>query len=99
MTTLRKRSSAPAFHPDSAQEILDLGDSIFGLVRSSQDGNQTIVCLYNFSPQSNPVKFKDGHPQWFSSAKAKDLITGGEIVWGSKDLELRPYQALWLLSH
>lgn len=99
VTTLRKRSSAPAFHPDSAQEILDLGDSIFGLVRSSQDGNQTIVCLYNFLPQSNPVKFKDGHPQWFSSAKAKDLITGGEIVWGSKDLELRPYQALWLLSH
>ena len=79
VTTLRKRSSAPAFHPDAAQKILDLGDSIFGLVRSSEDGNQTIVCLYNFLPVSNPVKFEDDHPSWFSSAKAKDLITGGEI--------------------
>jgi glycosidase len=99
VTTLRKRSSAPAFHPDAAQKILDLGDSIFGLVRSSEDGNQTIVCLYNFLPVSNPVKFEDDHPSWFSSAKAKDLITGGEIAWGNKGLELRPYQALWLLSH
>ena len=99
VTTLRKRSSAPAFHPDAAQKILDLGDSIFGLVRSSEDGNQTIVCLYNFLPVPSPVKFKDGHPSWFASAKAKDLITGGEIEWGNKGLELRPYQALWLLSH
>jgi hypothetical protein len=28
---------------------------------------------------------------------AKDLITGGEIHWGKSNLELRPYQALWLL--
>ena len=99
VTILRKRSSAPAFHPDAAQEILDLGDSIFGLVRSSQDGNQSIICLYNFLPRSNPVKFKEGYQAWFSSAKAKDLISGGEIEWGANGLELRPYQALWLLPH
>ena len=99
VTTLRKRGSAPAFHPDASQEILDLGDSIFGLVRSSVDGNQSIVCLYNFLPKTCPVKPMNKLNKWFTSGHAKDLITGGEIEWTNKGLKLRPYQALWLLSH
>ena len=98
VTTLRKRGSAPAFHPDASQEILDLGDSVFGLVRSSVDGNQSIVCLYNFLPKTCPVKPMNILKKWFPSGGAKDLISGGEIG-DQKALELRPYQALWLLSH
>ena len=99
VTTLRKRGAAPAFHPDASQEILDLGDSVFGLVRSSVDGNQSIVCLYNFLPKTCPLKPMNILKKWFPSGGAKDLISGGEIHWGSKALELRPYQALWLVSH
>ena len=99
VTTLRKRGAAPAFHPDASQEIIDLGDSVFGLVRSSVDGNQSIVCLYNFLPKTCPVKPMNILKKWFPSGGAKDLISGGEIHWGSKALELRPYQALWLVSH
>jgi len=99
VTTLRKRGAAPAFHPDASQEIIDLGDSVFGLVRSSVDGNQSIVCLYNFLPKICPVKPMNILKKWFPSGGAKDLISGGEIHWGAKALELRPYQALWLVSH
>ena len=99
VTTLRKRGAAPAFHPDASQEIIDLGDSVFGLVRSSVDGNQSIVCLYNFLPRTCPLKPMNLLKKWFPSGGAKDLISGGEIHWGSKALELRPYQALWLVSH
>ena len=99
VTTLRKRGAAPAFHPDASQEILDLGYSVFGLVRSSVDGNQSIVCLYNFLPQTCPFKPMNILKKWFPSGGAKDLISGGEIHWASKALELRPYQALWLVSH
>jgi glycosidase len=99
VTTLRKRGAAPAFHPDASQEIIDLGDSVFGLVRSSVDGNQSIVCLYNFLPKTCPVKPMNILKKWFPSGGAKDLISGGELHWGSKALELRPYQALWLVSH
>jgi glycosidase len=98
VTTLRKRGAAPAFHPDASQEILDFGDAVFGLVRSSMDDNQSIVCLYNFLPQSCPVKPMNILKKWFPSGGAKDLISGGEIHWGTKALELRPYQALWLVS-
>ncbi|MEK9773252.1 MAG: sugar phosphorylase [Opitutae bacterium] len=98
VTTLRKRASAPAFHPDASQEVLNLGDAIFGLVRSSQDGNQSIVCLYNFLPRTSPVNQMKDLKKWFPSGEAKDLITGGEIQWTMEGLELRPYQALWLVS-
>jgi len=99
VTTLRKRSSAPAFHPDAAQEILDLGDAIFGLVRTSTDGNQSIVCLYNFTSKESTPPSMSLIKNWFPTGQAKDLITGGEIEWGTQKLVLRPYQALWLVSH
>ncbi len=99
VTTLRKRASAPAFHPEAKQEILDLGDTIFGLVRTSLDENQSIICLFNFLPQSNTLQSIDLLNHWFPKGNAKDLISGGEIEWGAKGLNLRPYQALWLLSH
>jgi len=99
VTTLRKRASAPTFHPDASQEILNLGDSLFGLIRSSTDGNQSIVCLYNFLPSSTVVKPMKEIKKRFPESKARDLISGGEIDWGTNDFELRPYQAVWLLSH
>ena len=97
-TDLRKRASAPAFHPEASQEILDLEDSIFGIVRTSLDGNQSIVCLYNFAAKGSAVKAGNMLKKWFPSGSAKDLISGGEIQWGSKAFELRPYQALWLVA-
>lgn len=97
VTTLRKRVSTPAFHPEASQEILNLGDSIFGLVRTSIDGNQSIVCLYNFLPHMCKIKEMKEIKNFLSGDHAKDLITGGEIILGKSNLELRPYQALWLL--
>jgi glycosidase len=99
VTTLRKRASAPAFHPNASQEVLDLGNEVFGLVRSSTDEQQSIVCLYNFSSHPKSPKPLDKIKHWFPACQAKDLISGGEIDWAGKELVLRPYQALWLIPH
>jgi len=96
VTILRKRGAAPAFHPDASQEILDLGDSVFGLVRSSVDRNQSIACLYNFLPESSVVKRVPQIRELFPDHQARDLITGGGIDWKSEFI-LRPFQALWLV--
>jgi len=44
---LEKRRSNPAFHPQGGQEILDVGTGVFGLRRTSPDGNRTMMCLQN----------------------------------------------------
>ncbi len=94
--TLIRRSSCPAFHPEGAQTILNLGSSIFALKRQSIDSSLTVLCLFNFLPAESKLQSMSPLQDLFSSGKARDLISGGEVEWGKGELILRPYQALWL---
>ena len=93
---LRRRSSCPAFHPESSQTILDLGDKVFAFERKSIDGTQTILCLFNFSSSESEINDQQKILSYFKNEKAKDLINGGDLVLEKGNLTLRPYQALWL---
>jgi sucrose phosphorylase len=95
-SVLRRRASCPAFHPDAAQEILDFGKKVFALERKSIDGNQAILCLFNFSDKEVEIKQKEIVLTYFPNEKARDLIKGGELILQKGNLTLRPYQALWL---
>jgi sucrose phosphorylase len=90
------RASCPAFHPEASQEILDFGEKIFVFERKSIDGNQTILCLFNFSDAGVSINKNEVVLSYFPNEKAKDLIKGGEIIIHGGNLEMRPYQALWL---
>ena len=93
---LRKRASCPAFHPDATQVILDFGKQVFALERKSVDGNQKILCLFNFSGEEVEIKKKEVVLTYFPNEKARDLIKGGELILEKGKLVMRPYQALWL---
>lgn len=89
-TTLQKlisiRKKQKAFHPNAKQEIINLKNKSFGLLRTS-DNRQQIFVLANFTGQSLPLEL----PTEFEDFNF-DLIS-------SKSLEnfiLEPYQCLWL---
>lgn len=82
LISLRKKQSA--FHPNAKQEIIDLGNELFGLVRKSN--KQTIILIANLTPENRSVELPEG----FSI----DLISNSEVT--SK--ELKPYQCLWLVE-
>jgi sucrose phosphorylase len=96
---LRRRAACPAFHPDAPQEILDFGPSIFALERASLDGSQVVLCLFNFQGNDTGVPDSERLQTLFPHGKARDLISGGEVVFQEGEFALRPYQALWLSSH
>ena len=96
---LRRRAACPVFHPDAPQEILDFGTSIFALERASLDGNQVVLCLFNFQGKDTEVPESERLRALFPNGKARDLISGGEVVFQEGEFALRPYQALWLSSH
>jgi hypothetical protein len=96
---LRRRAACPAFHPDAPQEILDFGPSIFALERASLDGIQVVLCLFNFQGKDTKVPDSERLRLLFPNGKARDLISGGEVVFQEGEFALRPYQALWLSSH
>jgi len=97
--TLRRRAACPAFHPDAPQAILDFGSSIFALERTSLDGNQMVLCLFNFQGKESKVPDAEALRELFPEGKARDLITDGEITLEKGKFALRPYQSLWLTSH
>lgn len=86
---LQVRRAQPAFHPLAGQEILDLGEQVFGLTRTSRDGRQQVHCLVNVTGEVQTVP-RSGLP-------AKELITGRmyDLTHG---LRLEPFQSVWLSS-
>lgn len=89
-TSLQKRISIrkqqTAFHPNAKQEILYLGNELFGLVRKSE--KQTIVLIANLTSENKLFELPDGLGFNF------DLISNSEKT----DKELQPYQCIWLSS-
>jgi len=81
------RSSTSAFDPHGEQKVLEAGNGIFALSRTSRDGLQQATCLINITVQeqlvNNPIK-----------KTARDLLTNR---WLGSQLKMRPYQVLWLV--
>ena len=78
--TLRRRAACSAFHPDAPQAILDFGPSIFALERTSLDGNQVVLCLFNFQGEESQVSDGCQLSERFPPREGEDLITGGEMI-------------------
>jgi len=97
---LRARSASPAFHPYGQQHILDCGESIFALLRST--GNQCVLCLHNISNQMQTLEVDLEEIFDLSSQgdRPVDLIAGERFnIQRKSPLHLRPYQILWLAGH
>jgi glucosylglycerate phosphorylase len=89
---IRTRVAEPAFHPNGAQRILDGPRTVFAFERVAPAGDSRVLCLHNLA----------GRPQPFTvpgeSGTFTDLVSGRQVEagGGSLDLELAPYEVLWL---
>ncbi|HEX5809736.1 MAG TPA: hypothetical protein VFY25_13805, partial [Anaerolineales bacterium] len=92
---LRARSRSPAFHPHGGQQVLDVGDAVFALLRISPEDDERVLCLQNISDQAQRVGAQK--LAGLSSGHFMDLFTG-QVINGSSadDLSMEPYQTLWL---
>lgn len=81
--SIRKKQAA--FHPNAKQEILDLGNELFGLVRTSDSQTVTLIC--NLTDQNISFELEEGFGEL-----NYDLISAKNI----DKKELKPYQCLWL---
>ncbi len=97
---LRLRARQPAFHPDAAQEVLDLGDETFAILRLAPDGSQRLAALFNFTRQrvwvdSTRLEARLGSPaaHWYDLLRAQrpPLDDEGRVA-------IMPYDALWLVT-
>jgi sucrose phosphorylase len=93
---VKLRRAQSAFHPNATQFTLHLGASVFAFWRQSFDRSQSIFCINNISDQVQLINLSDinliGTDCW------RDLISGTDFANQQEQLELQPYQSLWLTN-
>ena len=90
MTLLIKiRKNQKAFHPDAPRKTLNLGKNFFGIKRTSVDKKQSIVCITNITSDKQTIVLNK------DILKGKNLL-GEKIQVNGKNIELLPFQTIWL---
>ncbi len=90
---LRTRRAQAAFHPDAAQQVLDLDDAVFGLLRTAPDDEQRILALFNFTAVPRTIAaaaLPDGATEWL------DLLGLTGCHTTEDGVTLPAYGACWL---
>jgi len=99
---LSVRGSVRNFHPMGDQEILDVGKSLFGLVRINNQGNEILICLTNVTDKTITARIETRKlAESIEIPSGKELvdILGKSKVYildRSVDISLDPYQVMWL---
>jgi len=55
---IRRRREEKAFHPNAGQNILDLGEAVFAVRRTSADGTEVISALHNVTGERQEVRLE-----------------------------------------
>jgi sucrose phosphorylase len=92
------RSRQRAFHPNSPQKILNISDSLFSVLRYTEDQKEIILTLVNVT--SKPLKIEVnllewgvlGNHHWHDLISKKTFKTQNHIL----KLPIEPYAVLWL---
>ncbi len=91
---LNIRAGQPAFHPDAAQEVIELPDTMFGIRRIAQ-GGQRIVAVSNVTGNPQSIPLHDLDTELAAFEKVRDLISDQPV---SGDVVLEPWQTCWLTA-
>ncbi len=92
------RRANPAFHPESPQTILHLGDELFALQRESIHDGRPVVCLHNLTAATIHVQLTSDASALDVNAGVFDLLGEEPVDLGNGALTLAPYQCRWLTS-
>lgn len=93
---IEKRKAQPAFHPNAVQFTLTLPEGLFGIWRQSLNRAQSIFAVTNVTDRPKNLALADinliAGEQW------RDIISGEEISNIEADMELKPYQTVWITN-
>jgi glycosidase len=94
---IRVRTGTPAFHPNGAMTVLDLGPALFAHLRTAPDGGTRVLCIHNVTNAAQPATVLLG--KTYAGVRLTELITGAAVTADSAGrvaLTLPPYGVLWL---
>ncbi len=94
---LNRRNQQTAFHPDGEQEILEIGPELFGLIRKSTNGNECIVCLYNFTSKAIKRSLPEIYAPFAGLESCLSVITSRDLKLKNQNtITFKPFKYIWL---
>jgi len=94
---LKIRINQPAFHPNSTQFTLNLGNKIYGLWRQDLERTQSIFCVSNIT--KDVIKFPLNSINLIETEDWFDIITRNKILSINGKIEMNPYETLWISNN
>ncbi|MCL7453011.1 MAG: alpha-amylase family glycosyl hydrolase [Anaerolineae bacterium] len=92
------RSSNAAFHPQGAQRMLVLDDGVFALLRTSPEGEQSVLCAHNVTGQLKVMHLYPRDLGLATEGTWRDLLSDDEyaVAGDGVVVDLAPYAVRWL---
>lgn len=91
---LNVRKKQPSFHPDGSQQVLDLGNEFFTLLRIAPGEAQIILSISNITPDTKKLKDDSGIVPLEKDKEYQDLL--GQTENYPEVLNFKPYQTKWI---
>lgn len=95
---LAARTSNAVFHPNGGQKVLNLHRGIFSILRSSPDGEKSVICLHNVLGRSLGVNIPLSDLGISHIGAFKDLLSKKAFAVNGNIaiIQIEPYSVLWL---
>ena len=90
------RKQQKAFHPDATQFTLHIKKGMFGFWRQSLNRQQSLFVVTNITAQTKSLSLRDMN--LFNDANWVDLLSGAPVHPDDEELELAPYQTVWITN-
>ncbi|MDZ8117673.1 sugar phosphorylase [Pontiella agarivorans] len=91
---LNCRSQHKMFHPDAAQQVVNLGPEWFAIEREWNE--ERVVCISNFTAGYQELTVDDRLYRLNRTDTCTDLLTGRRYMGDGKVIPFEPYQTVWL---
>jgi sucrose phosphorylase len=93
---LRARRAQPAFHPASAQHVLEIEAPLFTLLRVPSSGGAPVLCLQNLSPHTVTASIPPDVVKLSGTSRWTAVDGGTPATDLHKPLELAAYEVAWM---
>lgn len=92
------RKKEPCFHPDCAQEVIDISPGLFSFLREDKKSGRILFAIYNVTLAPQKITLKD-RPDLSDSTHWHNIVTGEKLDTILPYMMLQPYQFMWLIEN
>lgn len=97
---IKKRINEKSFHPNARQQVLEVSNALFTVLRTSADESERILAVINITNSEQLFEFDLGSINLHKN-KWRDLLSKLPFKTENSNLsfKLRPYQIVWLKAN